>query len=162
MKRLLTPGLLCLGLLLFPRLATADCAAPKTIQELRDCWQQFWNQKDAGSIANLYSKDATLVTSDGLSSGHDRIKDELQRLMGTGTITVTLTTNAHAEPTDHGYGYDSGQYLANITPPAGNQSQAQGFYLMVAQKEDGRIVIVRHALVKFTSSPPAPCPQCFA
>jgi ketosteroid isomerase-like protein len=134
-----------------------DCTGPKTTQDLRDCWQRSWNQKDLNALLSLYSDTASLLTGDGRFDGIDKIKAYLQPRINANT-QFTFTTVGHVEPNQ--FGYDSGTFQQAIP-----QSQPQdGNYLFVAQKgEKGRLRIVQHAFVTMKpNTPPAPCPQCLA
>jgi hypothetical protein len=57
-----TFGVFAALVLLIPIGAFADCAAPPTIKELQQCWQDNWNAKKLDSVMQLYAADATLHT----------------------------------------------------------------------------------------------------
>lgn len=163
MARLRTWILVCTAVLGLVLGASADCNSPKTIADLRDCWQESWNQKQLDAVVQLYANDGTLLTGDGRFHGPNDIKAYLKTKIDSASIQFVFSSVEEVEPNK--FGYDSGTFQEHITQkPGGATQQEDGNYLLVARKDDkGRLLIAQHAFVaKKAGTPPAPCAACFA
>jgi ketosteroid isomerase-like protein len=140
--------------------ARADCDGPKTVAELRDCWQQSWDSKQIDAVVQLYADDGVLITGDGRFQGHADIKTYLKTKMDSGNVQFAFDSLTHVEPNK--FGYDSGTFSENSTSTSG-AAQQDGSYLFVARRDEkGTLSIVQQAFVVKKPRPPvAPCPQCF-
>lgn len=118
-------------------LAQEDSAA---IDDLRQQWEELYNQGDIAGVADLYAEDAVLFSAAGeVVEGREAIQDNIQMNYNEGATNVTIEAIETEVMED--MAHDIGSYSF---ASAEGQAVAGGNYLVIARQVDGEWQISRH------------------
>ncbi len=117
------------------------------LDQLLQRWKDAWEQDNAGGVAELFTRDGVLVTSNGETvRGQRAIRDSLQ-----GDLPALFDFQRMASDFDYSgdYVFETGEFTMQQEVPGGSPVRRSGTYVLIAERENGGDYRFRSQILTF-------------
>jgi uncharacterized protein (TIGR02246 family) len=133
------------SLVVMPAVAFAQAAVDTKAdtQKLADEWLKAYNQKDAATIAKMYTADAVFSGPGWTASGREAIEEGFKKEIAAAAMKVNSITVDQSHRVGN-MNYSWGSYEADMKGPDGKDVPVHGHWTVVGQCQDGNCLALDH------------------